>query len=129
MEDLKKIPEQEPNPRGDWRISKEFCDLIDRLPHYSGVVLEDGKSVNIGFMRSLGFDPIIHLDAYIKGAIYAILKERFAGTYSPLKLESKVKEKINGFISEELYTLSRPIPYTCSSDEQLKKLGKEDSMK
>jgi len=127
MEELKKIPEQRVL-YDSWGISKEFCELIDRLPYYSGVVLEDGKFVNLSFISSAGFDPVIPLEVYIKGAIYAILKEKYASTYVPTGLESKVKEQMNKIVNEEFITFD-PVTYTCSSRKQLKKLNDGDSCK
>ena len=129
MSELKKLREQKTSPQPDWRISNEFCELIDRLPYYSGVVLEDGKSVNLGFMKSLGYEPVISLDAYIKGWIYAMLKSKASSTYVPNKHLEYARGKISEFLNQELSSLKDPVTYHGSSEGLLRKLDKEDSMK
>jgi len=126
MEELNKIPEQ--HPLHDWSISKEFCNLIDRLPYYSGVIYEDGKSVELGFMRSCGFDPVIPLDTYIKGAVYATLKSKLANTYVPAGLETKVQERINIIFKDEFRPFT-PVPFYCSVKEKLEDLAESDACK
>ncbi len=127
MEELNKIPEQNPL-YDDWSISKEFCGLIDRLPFYSGVVYDDGKSVELGFMRSCGFNPVIPLDAYIKGAVYAVLKSKLSNTYVPAGLEIKVQERINKIFADEFRPFT-PVPFSCSVKKQLEDLAESDACK
>ena len=127
MGELKLIPEQRPTD-SHWGLSREFCQVIDRLPYYSGVVLEDSEKVNLGFMRATGFNPIIPLDAYLKGAIYAKLKGKCSNTYVPRELESKVNEKMEKLFREDIQPFSL-VGFDCSINEMLERLQKEDSQK
>ncbi len=125
--ELKTIPEQRFSYDA-WVISKEFCEVIDRLPYYSGVILEGGEKVNLGFMRGSGFNPIISLDTYLKGVIYAKLKSKCSNTYVPRELESKVNERMEKLFREDIQPFSL-VGFDCSVNEMLERLQKEDSQK
>ena len=73
---LKELPEQTwgyPKIPFVWSVSREFMQLIDRMPYYSGVLKEDGRTVRLSFARSLNYMPEVSVEAYFKGSIYAKL--------------------------------------------------------
>jgi len=117
---LKEIPEQKPGYSA-WELSQEFCTLIDCLPFYTGIVLEDGESVNLGSMESMGFKPTIPLDTYLKGLVYAKLQGKVADTHVPGPLHFKVRLKIEFLLQQEILPYLPIKRYHCPSYEQLKK--------
>jgi hypothetical protein len=131
MVELDKLPEQMPF-HNEWAISSDFCRVIDKFPYYSGVVLEDGERVNLGFLKSEGFEPVVSWKTYIKGLFYAVLKSKLANTYAPQNLELNINERITQGIeklfTEEFRSISA-VSYSGSSEEKMRELQEEDSQK
>lgn len=127
---LNTLPEQS-RTFNDFYISREFKNLIDSLPFYSGVVLEDGKTVNLGFAQSQGFDPILPLRPYIMGLIYAVATNHHSNTHVPKELEGMFREEYQREVDKAVkeFSLVGVIPYKGSSKKELERLAKEDAEK
>ncbi|MEN7981843.1 MAG: hypothetical protein ABFQ65_00150 [Nanoarchaeota archaeon] len=116
----KLLPEQ----KGDFNsldISKEFRKLIagddsakdDKLkngfPYYTGIVLRnknnqnDKRKVMLGFMTDFEYEPIINLDTYILGLMYAqLVGKETKKTHVPKGLEEEIENKLNYFYQTRL---------------------------
>jgi hypothetical protein len=97
-QNLIELPEQKtgyPDYPFVWFISKEFRQMIERMPYYSGILLEgngeERKMVRLGFAQDLGFLPEVPLKAYFKGDLHAKLLEKSRPLYIPEGLEEIAK--------------------------------------
>ena len=132
--ELETIPEQElgyPKAPYVWSVSREFMQLIDRMPSYYGVLLEDGKTVKLAYAEGLDHEPDIPLEAYLKGGIYATLLSKRGNLYIPQGLRSEVKGKSKKAVKailEEMETESCLMQeYSGTSGECMNELWRRDS--
>ncbi len=140
IEHLARLPEQTrgypKNPRV-WTLSREFTQVIDRLPYYTGVLREEGHAVHIGFMGdATGYPSHVPLRAYLIGEVYARVTDKHNPALRvPSGMEEEVirmREKTLIGLFTELQTNEEAIhlaSYPGSSVELLKALQKADDEK
>ena len=128
MTELKTLPEQE-FLHDDWYLSKEFRKLIDKIPHYDGILLEDGKTVELGFLESFGYNPKVSLDYYLLGLPYALAIHKGTTTYIPEGLKEEMKRKIDDTFEDVIFWGKRIIEYSGDSKKLKRELIKSDAEK
>lgn len=100
-EGLKKIPEQKNFEINILTISYDFSSLIDRIPYFGGVVLENGKTVKMMHNYQKEFEDELTLKVYLLGLNYALqTNKNIRKTFFPESLEEEIKKGITEFVKE-----------------------------
>ena len=132
MIELKVLPEQKSlegiSSKYPYRLSKEFRRFIDGVPFYTGVLLEDKKTVDVGFMSSGGYKPELSLDYFVKGILYAQAIGKTSRIYVPKGSRRGIEKKINEVFKEARHFVGN-IEYPKTSKEIKAQLAKSDATK
>ncbi|KYK25160.1 hypothetical protein AYK26_07875 [Euryarchaeota archaeon SM23-78] len=105
MKGLKLLPEhrnlEEITSKKYYRLSKDFRKAIEMTVVYIGMLSSDKKTVEVPCLQERGFNPHLHLNDFLKGALYAWLIGKSVAFYYPdIMPESEFEEKINKVFNE-----------------------------
>jgi len=126
MPESRRLPEQDPFHKSDV-LSGEFRRIIDGIITYDGILLEDGKTVEMAFLAERGYDSKIPLDSFLNGVMYTQAIDKGFTLHVTKGLREGIEEKIdNIFARERRHCVVEEYSYGI---EELKNILKTDFIK